>query len=196
MTCIIGFVDKENDCVWIGADSLGSNGVTKTVNKNPKIFHNEIIKCVIIGGTTSFRHLDLLKYSITLFSEIDVLKHTEIDHKYMATQFIPNAIELFDKGIKDNAPESKGANFIVGVKNKLFEIQGDYSVLEPNDGITAVGCGESHAMGSLYTTFRNTDMTIPKKIEIALEAAEHYCCGVQRPFRIINTKDEIEIIID
>ena len=28
MTCIVGFVDKKNDCVWMGADSLGSNGYT------------------------------------------------------------------------------------------------------------------------------------------------------------------------
>lgn len=56
------------------------------------------------------------------------------------------------------------------------------------------GKGEDVAMGSLITT---KDMGIPihKKIEMALTAAEEYCCGVQRPFRIINTKDEKEIII-
>ena len=26
MTCIVGMIDKENDCAWIGGDSLGSNG--------------------------------------------------------------------------------------------------------------------------------------------------------------------------
>lgn len=39
MTCIVGFVDKENDCVWMGADSLGSNGYTKSVNTQHKVLY-------------------------------------------------------------------------------------------------------------------------------------------------------------
>lgn len=34
MTCIVGFVDKINNGVWIGGDSLGSNGYSKSVNNN------------------------------------------------------------------------------------------------------------------------------------------------------------------
>lgn len=30
MTCIIGFTDKEHGVSWIGGDSLGSNGYTKS----------------------------------------------------------------------------------------------------------------------------------------------------------------------
>ena len=30
MTCIIGFTDKERGVSWIGGDSLGSNGYTKS----------------------------------------------------------------------------------------------------------------------------------------------------------------------
>ena len=40
------------------------------------------------------------------------------------------------------------------------------------------------AMGSLITT-KDEDISIPDKIKKALVAAETYCCGVQRPFRII-----------
>ena len=71
MTCIIGFVDKKNDCVWMGADSLGSNGYTKSVNTQPKVFHHDIFKNVVMGSTTTFRHIDLLKYSENLFPEVD-----------------------------------------------------------------------------------------------------------------------------
>ena len=44
MTCIVGFVDKKNDCVYIGADSLGSNGYTKSVQSQPKVFRNDTFK--------------------------------------------------------------------------------------------------------------------------------------------------------
>ena len=54
MTCIIGFVDKKNDCVWMGADSLGSNGYTKSVNTQPKVFHHD----VFIKIRSSFKIVD------------------------------------------------------------------------------------------------------------------------------------------
>lgn len=194
MTCIIGYIDLVEACVWVGGDSLGSNGYTKSVQTQSKIFRNEIFKNVIMGSTSTFRHIDLLKYTESLFNEADFYKKTTLDHKYMVTKFIPNLVKLFDDGIKNEKNENKGANFIIGAKDKLFEIQGDYSVLEPMDGYASVGCGEDIAKGSLYST-KDLDIPIHKKIQIALEAAEHVSCGVQRPFRIINTKDEKEIVI-
>lgn len=95
MTCIIGFTDRKNNVSWIGGDSLGSNGYTKSTEKPSKVFRNETFKNVLIGGTTTFRHLDLLKYSNTLFNEIDWYKKIDIDHKFMVTKFIPNVIKLF-----------------------------------------------------------------------------------------------------
>lgn len=196
MTCIIGYLDKKNDCVWMGCDSLGSNGYTKSVEHQAKAFKNSVFDDVVIGSTSTFRHIDLLKYSKDLFDEIDKYKGTEIDHEYMVTKFIPRVMSLFQNGIKSEAEADRGANFIVGAKNKLFEIQHDYSVLEPELGFCAVGCGEAVAMGSLLTTNKMADnLTVPKRIEMALEAAEQYCCGVQRPFRIINTKDDTVIDI-
>ena len=72
MTCIIGFVNKKNNVSWIGGDSLGSNGYTKSVESPSKTFRNDTFKNVLIGGTTSFRHLDLLKYSNDLFDAVNV----------------------------------------------------------------------------------------------------------------------------
>jgi len=196
LTCIIGYIDKKNDCVWMGCDSLGSNGFIKNVESSAKAFHNNVMKNVIMGGTTTFRHLDLLRYSDKLFDKIETHEKPKIDHEYMVTKFIPKVAELFKDNIFDEDAKDRGANFIVGVDNKLFEVQSDYSVLEPMDGICAVGCGEYTAMGSLYSTKNDETKTIPERIQIALEAAEHCCCGVQRPFRIINTKNEDEIIIE
>lgn len=196
MTCIIGYLDKKNKCTYIGCDSLGSNGYTKTVEHQPKIFRNEIFENVVMGSTSTFRHIDLLKYSKELFDEIDKYKDVKINHKYMVTKFIPKVHTLFENGIFDEDSKNKGANFIVGVEDKLFEIQNDYSVLQPELGFCSVGCGESIAMGSLITTKDDDNMSIQDKITKALESAEMYSCGVQRPFRIINTKNKEEIVIE
>lgn len=198
MTCIVGFTDKQKNISWVGADSLGSNGYTKAINSIGKVFRNEVFQNVVIGGTTTFRHLDLLRYAKNLFEEVDVLKGTNIDHEFMVMKFIPNVIRLFREGIIHEDQKNCGGNFIIAVGGKLFEIQGDFSVLEPSLGICSVGSGEQAAMGSLLTTL-HMKMKPEERLLLALEAAEKYCCGVQRPFRIIctdkNWGDNGEILI-
>lgn len=195
MTCVVGFADRNLNTTWIGADSLGSNGYTKEVQSSSKVFRNATMKDIVIGGTTTFRHLDLLKYANNLFDEVDTYKKTEIDHKFMVTKFIPRVIELFKTGVIDETEINRGANFLVATPGRLFEVQNDYSVLEPELGICAVGCGESVAMGSLLTTI-SFDISPQDKIIKALEAAEKYCCGVQRPFRIMCTDGSEDLIVD
>ena len=194
MTCIIGFTDKEHGVSWIGGDSLGSNGYTKSSELSAKVFRNELFKNVLIGGTTTFLHLDLLRYSEDLFDEVDFYKKSEIDHKFMVTKFIPKVVKLFKQGIISSPETERGGNFIVATPGRVFEIQSDYSVLEPELGICSVGCGEEVAMGSLLTTMQ-MDMKPEDKIVMALKAAEQCCCGVQRPFRILCTDGSDEIII-
>lgn len=194
MTCIIGFTDKQNGVSWIGGDSLGSDGYVKSAELPAKVFRNDTFKNVLIGGTTTFRHLDLLKYSEDLFDEVELYKKTDLDHKFMVTQFIPKVIKLFKEGVVGEIETERGGNFIVATPCRVFEIQPDYSVLEPELGVCAVGCGREVAMGSLITT---TGMDIPPqdKIVMALEAAEQYCCGVQRPFHILCTDGREEIVV-
>lgn len=194
MTCIIGLIDRKNNVSWIGGDSLGSNGYTKATETPSKVFRNETFKNVLMGGTTTFRHLDLLKYSENLFDEVDWYKKTEINHKFMVTKFIPKVIELFKNGIVNETETQRGGNFIVATPGRLFKIQSDYSVLEPELGICAVGCGEAVAMGSLITT-KDMDMEPQERIIKALEAAEMYCCGVQRPFHLLCTDGRDEILV-
>ena len=55
MTCIVGVLDKENGGVWVGGDSLGSNGHTGSVYNQSKVFRNKSREDVVIGSTGSFR---------------------------------------------------------------------------------------------------------------------------------------------
>jgi ATP-dependent protease HslVU (ClpYQ) peptidase subunit len=194
MTCIVGYLDIQNACSWIGADSLGSSSAHKATYLSPKVFKNILFKNVLMGATGSFRHIDLLKYSENLFDELDLYKETELDHKYIVTKLIPKVITLFQDNIKDEADASKGTNIIVCSPKSVFEVQSDYSVLEPSFGFCSVGSGMQYALGSLYST-KDLDTPVPRKIEVALESAEQCGCGVQRPFTILNTKNEDVITI-
>ena len=195
MTCIIGFTDRKNGVSWIGGDSLGSNGYTKAEELPAKVFRNDTFKDVLMGGTTTFRHLDLLKYSTDLFDEVDLYRKSEIDHKFMVTKFVPRVIRLFGDGVIHEKAEDRGGNFIVATPKRVFEIQPDYSVLEPESGVCAVGSGYQVAMGSLLTTLGMKDIPPHEKIVMALEAAERVCCGVQRPFRLLCTDGRDEIVV-
>lgn len=190
MTCIVALKDK--DTVWIGADSLGSNLYTKSVQSMSKVVRHETFKNILMGFTCSFRHIDILRYDEEIFNKIDWYENEKIDHKYMVTQFIPKLQERFEKEPDKRTKEN--ISFIVATNNDIFEIQDDYAVLVPQDGYCSVGCGEDIALGSLYTT-KDLGMTPQDRIIKALEAAENISCGVQRPFVIMNTKYEKETII-
>lgn len=178
MTCIVGLKDSKTGVLWLGGDSLGSNSYSKSVESQPKIFQNNRL---LMGGTTSFRHLDLLRYM-----DLDIPLKIDIDHKYMVKNFIPKIIELFRTGIVDEDEKERGGSFLVAASGHLFKIQRDYSVLESVSGLAAVGSGSEVAMGSLITT-ETLDMSPEKRITLALKAAENYSRGVARPFHIMNT---------
>ena len=191
MTCIVGVVDK--GVVWIGADSLGSNGHYGMVEKLPKVFHCLDTPEAIIGFTHSFRMGQLLNFSAGLFDELSVSKGL-IDYQYLVTNFIPNLQDLFYQGgfERNESGQREGGDFLLGYKDRLYRIQSDYSVLESEENYNACGSGQNFALGSLYTT-EGSDLTAPERIHLALEAASKFCVSVAPPYYILNTKNQ-EII--
>ena len=61
MTCIVAIAEK--NVVYVGADSLGSNGNKIITRKDTKIF---IRKPFIFGFTSSYRMGQLLRYSLVI----------------------------------------------------------------------------------------------------------------------------------
>ncbi len=178
MTCVIALKDK--DTMFMGADSIGSNGHVKAVRKDVKIFKKNNL---LIGGTTSFRMLQLLQYSF----EIPVIKN--FSHKYMCSVFIPALQECFKKGkwLKKDDDIVSGGQFIVAGYGRIYGIENDFQVSEHYDSYMAVGCGREVAWGSLYAT-EGTKTTPAKRITLALSAASYFIDGVGKPFKILSLK--------
>jgi ATP-dependent protease HslVU (ClpYQ) peptidase subunit len=177
MTCIVGLV--HNGITYIGGDSLGSNGYSKTVRLDKKVFKLKDSENAILGYTSSFRMGQLLMYAKGL---IDSRDEPNIDHEYLVTKFIPNVIRLFEDG------EKTGGHFLLGYKDKLYKIESVYQVGEPIKQYDACGSGEYFALGSLYTT-EGLGLTPEERIHTALLAASEFGEGVQSPFYILNTSD-------
>lgn len=186
MTCIVGLV--HDGVTYIGGDSLGSNGYTKTVRKDKKVFKLKDTNNAIAGYTSSFRMGQLLMYGTGF---IDKRDEPNIDHEYLVTKFIPKVISTFENGGygKNNSGDKCGGAFLIGYKDKLYSIESDYQVGESFDNYMAVGSGEDFARGSLATT-EGLGLTPEERIHSALMAASKFSVGVSAPFYIVNTAND------
>ncbi|WP_405101701.1 hypothetical protein [Oceanobacillus sp. FSL H7-0719] len=187
MTCIVGLV--ENGVTYIGGDSLGSNGYSKTVRKDAKVFKLKDTNNAIVGYTSSFRMGQLLMYASNL---IDKRDEPNIDHEYLVTKFVPNVIKLFEDGgySKNNSGEKSGGSFLLGYKGNLYKIESDFQVGESIDSYDACGSGEEFALGSLKTT-EGLGFSPEERVRLALQAASKFSTSVAPPHRIVNTDNDL-----
>lgn len=172
MTCIVGLVHEGK--VFIGGDSAGVAGWDLSVRSDQKVFANDDF---VMGFTSSFRMGQLLRYSFTppkRFPDVDIMK-------YMVTDFVDGVRNCLKNGgfAKSESGTESGGTFLVGYEGRLFCIESDYQVSEPESGYYSVGCGDSYAKGAL---FASKGMDPMKRVEQALNAAETHSAGVRGPF--------------
>ena len=67
------------------------------------------------------------------------------------------------------------AVLIAGNSESLYLISGSGEVIEPDDGIIAVGSGGSYALAAARSLFRNTDMDAGAIVRNSLEIAAEIC---------------------
>lgn len=194
MTCIVGI--RQGKTVWLGSDSMGSTGRTGVPYSHPKVFHSQDSKDIVIGYTSSFRMGQLLMYATNLFDELSLSK-SGIDHRYLVTKFIPNLQNLFSAGgyeeVKNGVKD--GGFFLLGCKDSLYKVQGDYSIVESIYDYDATGSGEFFALGSLAST-EKLDLSPVERIHMALQAASKFEIHVGPPYYIVNTENEEVVMFE
>ena len=181
MTAIAGLVHGSD--VWIGGDAAGVSGDGVTIRLDPKVFIN---KDYLIGITSSFRMRDILQYK---FEPPDLPQDRSPDglRKFLATVFVDELRCVFKLSgfSKDISGEESGGLFLLGMCGHLYEIDSDYQVGEPLDGMGAVGAGYQTCLGSLFTT-AYTHFDPHYRIQLALQAAERQITSVNGPFTILK----------
>ena len=174
MTCIVGLV--EGGDVWVAGDSAGVAEWDMMVRADAKVFRNGPM---IFGFTSSFRMGQLLRHALVVPAHDPALT----DEGYLATVFIDAVRELLkSRGFaeKKNQQES-GGTFVLGYNGRVYSVHDDYQVCESRDGFLAVGCGKQIAHGALYA-LRSSGLSAPRRLQVALEAAERFSAGVRAPF--------------
>jgi len=147
MTLIVG-VDLtlgKNKYLYMAGDKCGSDGFTKDLHVKPKVFRRNNLA---FGYTSSFRMGQILEYSKM---SKDLPDWTDESNVY--TSFVDWAKTAMKDGgyLEENKGVVSGGNFIFYNGKSLFEVQDDFSILVPEDGLLAVGAGEYHAKAIMRT---------------------------------------------
>jgi len=195
MTCIIGLLDKEKDCVYIGADSLGSNWSSQAIYKNRKVFKAKDNTNILMTICGDYKLQNILSVEENLIEEIKELKN-EVNFEHIVKYVSPKIMNLANKYYcikNDKGYWSIEGDIIFAYENQLYIIESNGQVLEPQDEYIAGGSGGNFAIAVLS---QNKDKDTVTRIKEGLEAAEKHAVGVKRPFYIMNTKDDEVVVIE
>lgn len=177
MTCIVGI--RSNGHVTMGGDSAGVSHLDVTIRKDPKVFRTDNF---LIGYTSSFRMGQILRYK---FQPPPIPKRQDL-YEYMCTSFVDQVRKVLKKGgfseVSSNV--ESGGTFLIGINGRLFGIYNDYQVEESAELYSAVGCGDSYALGALEA--QPTSRDPEKRVLQALQVAEKFSGGVRGPFLILT----------
>ncbi len=95
------------------------------------------------------------------------------------------AVELAKDWRTDRALRRLEAMLIVGDESAVLVVSGNGDVLEPDDGIAAIGSGGAYALAAARALVRHTPLRAEAVVREALAVAAEIC---------VFTNDEVEVI--
>ncbi len=170
MSCVIGLVDKKK--VYLGSDGVASteDGDSRPIDAI-KIFKRGSYLFGFAGSIRTGQIIQRGRYRLpkTIWGWPDIIREQITKKGAMTSQ---------------EQAELQTCNFIVGYKNKLYEILADFQLNEINEkGYTAIGSGSSIAFGSLFTS-DGLNFTPEQRIYLALNAAAEFARSCGPPYTI------------
>ena len=188
MTVLIGYADRNNHVCYVGADCCVSFGSYRLVTDTPKVFHYRGLESVIIACSGSIRMGNMLYADTEMFSA--KFNPSDVDMTYLIRNVVP-VIKKYSESLDAN---DNAWDIIMAVKDRLFVIQGDCSVLEMSDdhNLVTLGCGCETAYGAMYallfmnkkTKIYSLDNLIAKAIDITAD----YNMGISHMKTILRTQ--------
>lgn len=167
---------RRGDQVCIGGDgqvTLGNTVMKGNARKVRRLYHNQVL-AGFAGGTAD---------AFTLFERFDAKLEK---HQGNLTRA---AVELAKDWRQDRILRRLEAILAVADTETSLIITGNGDVMEPENGIIAVGSGGPFAQAAALTLLRNTKLPARAIIEEALKAAGEICIYTNSNFTIdeLNT---------
>jgi ATP-dependent HslUV protease subunit HslV len=129
-----------------------NNTVLKTKARKVRRMKNDKVIAGFAGSTAD---------ALTLFEKFEA----KLDE--YSNNLTRAAVELAKEWRTDRMLRRLEALLIVADKEKTFTLSGNGDVLEPDDGLTAIGSGGSYALAAARALLKNTKLSAK---EIALES--------------------------
>lgn len=153
---------RRGDKVSLGGDgqvTLG-NTVMKSSAKKIRKLYNDTVLSGFAGGTAD------------AFTLIELFESTL--HKNQG-RLMYSAIELAKKWRTDKVLRNLEAMLIVADKTNTLIITGNGDVLEPEQGVAAIGSGGSFALSAAKALLENTDLSPKEIVKKSLQIAGDIC---------------------
>ena len=185
---------KANGKVYMGCDS--SFLYTETMQVTKRTQSKLIVKDEMVIGLTTVgcRIFQIIKYKLKLpttrkLKDEDLLEYMVIQFCGKLQKVLHSESLLVEDTDRKNAePSISPAAFLIGIRDRIFQIGEDFDVAEINMPFLAIGGGGEYAIGSLEATISLVMQLDPEHHLIyALKTAEKFNAGVRGPFQLINT---------
>jgi len=180
MTCIVGINTGKK--IIIAGDRMGSNGYTYGKFQS-KVFEKDGF---IFGVCGCYRVMQLLQYKFiapTRFVDQSI-------ENYFFTSFTDSIIDLIRNNncaVKKDNIDSMEAGLLVGYEGRLFEMGGNFQLLEDKRGYAACGSGSYHALASLYST-QDLDVEHEDRLKKAIVCASEFVLSVDNEIDMVELK--------
>jgi ATP-dependent HslUV protease, peptidase subunit HslV len=159
-TTIIGI--KHNGKIAIGGDgqvTLG-NTVMKSTARKIRRLYDDIVVVGFAGATAD---------AFTLTEKF------EAKLKQYKGNLLRSAVELAKEWRSDKMLRHLEAMMIVGDKENLLVLTGNGDVLEPDDGIVAIGSGGNYALAAAKALVKYSDLSAKDIAQESLKIAADIC---------------------
>ncbi|MBV1774697.1 ATP-dependent protease subunit HslV [Burkholderiaceae bacterium DAT-1] len=153
---------RRGDSVALGGDgqvTLGNVVIKSTARKVRKLYHEKVL-VGFAGGTAD---------AFTLFERFEAKLEKHQGH------LLRSAVELAKDWRTDRMLRRLEAMLIVADKTATLVITGNGDVLEPEQGIAAIGSGGSFAQAAARALYDNTDLPADVVVKKSLEIAGDIC---------------------
>lgn len=177
MTCIVGI--ETDDGVIMGGDALASSSSDAFLLRSPKVVRSGPY---LVGVSGSRRFGDIMRTA-----QLPPPPTRGLD-RFMIGPFV-SAIRAIakDAGVDLDWTKDIGNTgcLMLGVAGRIYVVRNDFGIERMRGGYHAIGCGDSFATGSLYST---KGLAPRDRVVLALEAAETHGHNVRRPWTILTLK--------
>ena len=102
------------------------------------------------------------------------------------------AVELAKDWRSDRYLRRLEALLVVADRDTTLLVSGNGGVIEPDDGILAVGSGGSYALAAARALAAHSDLEAPDIVRVALETAADICVYTNRNLTVLEVGEERE----